>query len=96
MREKAEVIETSRSEAESKSRAEDDMRKQLWRAKSLGLRNSKNCLAKTRGVKADTKSAFSEAQARAKTETDIRGIFDRTRAAAMDKTKENTYVIEYW
>ena len=63
MREKAEGIEKTRAEEESESRAEDDKIKQVWRAKSLG--------AETRGVKPETKSAVSEAQARAKAETDI-------------------------
>ena len=34
-------IERVRDEAEAKARAKDDMRKILWRAKSLGLINSK-------------------------------------------------------
>ena len=42
MKEKAEGIERSRAEAEAKARTADDMRKQVWRAKSLGLRNYKN------------------------------------------------------
>ena len=62
-REKAEGIERDRAEEEAKARAEDDMIKQVWRAKSLG--------AETRGVKPETKSAVSEAQARSKAETDI-------------------------
>ena len=37
MREKAEGIERARVETEAKSRAEDDMRKQVWRAKSLDI-----------------------------------------------------------
>ena len=55
------------------------MIKQLWRTKSLG--------AKTRGVKPETKIAFSEAQAMAKAETDMESIVNRTRAAAKAKTK---------
>ena len=78
MREKTEVIERARAEEESKARAEDDMIKQVWRAKSLG--------AETRGFKSETKSAVSEAQARAKAETYIESIFKRTRAAANAKT----------
>ena len=58
------------------------MIKQVWRAKSLG--------AETRGVKPETKSAVSEAQARAKAETDIESIVKRTRAAAKAKTKANS------
>ena len=58
------------------------MIKQVWRTKSLG--------AKTRGVKPETKSAVSEAQARAKAETDIESIVKRTRASAKAKTKANT------
>ena len=42
MRDKAESIEISRGEAKAKARTEDDTTKQVWRAKSLGLRNSKN------------------------------------------------------
>ena len=57
------------------------MIKQVWRAKSLG--------AETRGVKPETKSVVSEAQARAKAETDIESIVKRTRAAAKAKTKAN-------
>ena len=38
-----------------------------------------------RGVKPETKIAVSEAQERAKAETDIRVIFNRTRAAATAK-----------
>ena len=48
---KAEGIERARAEEEAKARAEDDMIKQVWRAKSLG--------AETRGVKPETKSAVS-------------------------------------
>ena len=55
------------------------MIKQVWRAKSLG--------AETRGVKPETKILVSEAQVRAKAETDIESIFKRTRAAAKAKTK---------
>ena len=43
-----------------------------------------------RGVKPETKSAVSEAQTRAKAETDIRGIVKRTREAAKSKKKANT------
>ena len=82
MREKAEVIERTRDEEEAKARAEDDMIKQVWRAKSLG--------AKTREVKPETKNAVSEAQARAKAETDIKSIFKRMRAASKAKTKANS------
>ena len=42
MREKANGTERARAEAEAKASAEDDMRKQVWRAKFLSLRNSKN------------------------------------------------------
>ena len=42
MREKAGAIDRARDEAKAKARAEDDMRKQVWRAKSLGVINSKN------------------------------------------------------
>ena len=42
VREKAECIDIARAEAEAKARAEDYMRKQVWRAKFLGLINSKN------------------------------------------------------
>ena len=56
MRYKSEVIERARAEEEAKSRAKDDTIKQVWRAKSLG--------AETMGVNPETKSAFSEAQAR--------------------------------
>ena len=62
MRDKAEVIERVRAEAKAKARVEDDTRKQVWRANSLTLRNSKNRKAKTRGVKPETKRAVSEAQ----------------------------------
>ena len=41
MREKAEAIDRARDEAEAKARAEDDMIKQVWRTKSLGIRNPK-------------------------------------------------------
>ena len=58
MREKAEGIERARAEEESKARDEDDMIKQVWRAKSL--------VDETRRVKPETKSAVSELQARAK------------------------------
>ena len=81
MREKAEGIERARDEEEAKSKAGDDMIKQVWRAKSLG--------AKTRGGKPETKSAVSEAQSRANSETYIESIFKRTRAAAKAKTKAN-------
>ena len=40
MIDKAECIEIARTEEESKARAEDDMIKQVWRAKSLGPRLS--------------------------------------------------------
>ena len=63
MRYKAEGVERVRDEEEAKARAEDDMIKQVWRAKSLG--------AETRGVKPETKSAVSGDQARDKVETDI-------------------------
>ena len=55
------------------------MMKQVWRTKSLG--------AETRGVKPETKSAVSEAQARSNAETDIKSIVKRTRASANAKTK---------
>ena len=58
------------------------MIKQVWRAKSLG--------AEMRGVKPETKSAVSEAQERAKVETDIDSIVKRTRFAAKAKTKANS------
>ena len=58
------------------------MIKQVWRAKSFG--------ADTRGVKPETKIAVSEAQVRAKAETDIESIVKRTRAAAKAKTKANS------
>ena len=82
MREKAEGIERAMAEEEAKARAEYDMIKQVWRAKSLG--------AKTRGVKPETKSAVSEAQARAKAETDTESIVKRTRAAAKAKAKADS------
>ena len=82
MREKAEGIERARAEEEAKTRAEDDIIKQVWRAKSLG--------AETRGVKPETKSVVSEAQARAKAETGIYSIVKRTRAVAKAKTKANS------
>ena len=90
MIEKAKCIYRERAESEAKVRAKDDMRKQVWRAKYLGLRNSKNSYAETREVKPDTKSAVSEGQAMAKAETDIKGIVNRTRAAKNSKTKVNT------
>ena len=37
MREKAKGIERDRDEAKAKARAKDDMRKQVWRAKPLGI-----------------------------------------------------------
>ena len=40
-----------------------------------------------RGVKPETKSAVSVTQARAKVETDIKGIVERTRSATKAKTK---------
>ena len=58
------------------------MIKQVWRAKSLG--------AETRGVKPETKIVVSEAQARAKSKTDIESIFNRTRDAAKARTKANS------
>ena len=79
IREKAEGIERVRAEEEAKTRAEDDMIKQVWGAKSLG--------AETRGFKPEAKSAVSEAQVRAKAETDIESIVKRTRAPAKSKTK---------
>ena len=82
MREKAEGIERARAEEYEKSRAEDDMIKRVWRSKFLG--------AETRGVKSETKSAVSDAQARAKAETGIESIVKRTRAAAKAKTKANS------
>ena len=82
MRENAEGIERKRAEEESKARVKDDTIKQVWSAKSLG--------AKTRGVKPETKSAVSEAQVRAKAETDIESIVKRTRAAAKAKAKANS------
>ena len=57
------------------------MIKQVWREKSLG--------DKTRKIKPETKSAVSEAQARANAETDIESIVKRTRAAAKAKTNAN-------
>ena len=81
MIEKAESIEIARAEEEEKATAEDDMIKQVWRAKSLG--------SETRGVEPETKSAVSEAQVRAKAETDIESIVKRTRAAAKAKTMAN-------
>ena len=66
MRYKYKGIERAMAEAEAKSRAEYGMRKQVWRAKSLGLRNSTNSSAEIRGVKPDKKSAVGEAQAKAK------------------------------
>ena len=78
-REKAEGIEIARAEEKAKSRAKDDMIKQVWREKSLR--------AETRGVEPETKSAVSEAQVRAKVETDIESIVKRTRAAAKAKKK---------
>ena len=82
MRDKSEGIDRARSEEEAKVRAEDDMIKQVWRAKSLG--------AETRGVKPDTKSVVSEDHARSKAETDIEAIVKRRRAAAKAKTKANS------
>ena len=41
MRDKSEGIARSRAEASEKARAEDDMRKQVWRENSLALINSK-------------------------------------------------------
>ena len=68
-----------RAEEEANARAEDDMIKQVCKAKSPG--------AETRGVKPETKSAVSESQVRAKAETDIESIIKRMRAAAKSKTK---------
>ena len=82
MKEKAEGIERARAEEVAKARAEDDMIKQVWRAKYL--------VAKTRVVNPETKSAVSEAQVRARSETDIESIVKRTRAAAKVKTKANS------
>ena len=82
MKEKAEGIERSRAEEEAKLRANDDMIKQVWREKSLGV--------ETRGVKPETKSAVSDAQARSKAETNIYSIVKRTRAAAKAKKKANS------
>ena len=42
MREKAKGIERARAESKAKERAKDVMRKQVWKAKSLFLRNYKN------------------------------------------------------
>ena len=58
------------------------MIKQIWREKSLG--------AKTRGVKPETKSAVSEAQARSKAENYIESIVKRMRAAEKAKTNANS------
>ena len=58
MREKAEGKERVRDQEAEKARAEDDMIKQVWRAKYLG--------SKTRWVNTETKSAVSEAQASSK------------------------------
>ena len=82
MKEKAEGIERSRAEEEGKLRAKDDMIKQVWRAKSLGV--------ETRVVKPETKSVVSEAQARSKAETNIDSIVNRTRAVAKAKTNANS------
>ena len=81
MREKAEGIERARAKEEAKARSEDNMIKQVWREKSLR--------AETRGVEPETKSAVSEAQVRAKAETDMESIVKRTRAATKAKTKAN-------
>ena len=62
MREKVEVIERVRAEDEAKERSKDDTRKQVWREKSLSLRNSKNNEAEARRVKPETKIAVIEAQ----------------------------------
>ena len=86
---KAKGIERARAEAEANARDEDDMRKQAWREKSFGLKSSKNSKAETRGVKPETKIVVSKAQARTKTESDIRGTVRRKRAAAKAKTKAN-------
>ena len=42
------------------------------------------------GFKPETKSAVSEAEARAKAETDIESVVKRTRDAAKAKTKANS------
>ena len=42
MREKTEGIDRERDESKAKARAEDDIRKQVWREKSLGLIKYKN------------------------------------------------------
>ena len=42
------------------------------------------------GVKPEIKSVVSEAQVRAKAETDIESIFKRNRAVAKAKTKANS------
>ena len=55
------------------------MIKQVCRAKSLG--------AETGGVKPETKRVVSEAQERAKAETDIESIVKRKRAASKAKNK---------
>ena len=49
-----------------------------------------------RGVKPETKIVVSESQTRYKAETNIRGIVERTRAAAKAKTKANTSFIVCW
>ena len=41
MRDKAEGIDRARDESEAKSISEYDMRKQVWKEKSFGLRNYK-------------------------------------------------------
>ena len=42
MREKVQGVDRERAEAKAKARAEDVIIKEIWRAKYLGLRNSKN------------------------------------------------------
>ena len=42
MIEKAKSIERARAGTKAKAMSEDDMRKQVWMAKSLGLINPKN------------------------------------------------------
>ena len=80
--ERMRAVAKSRENVKAEVRDEDDMIKQVWRAKSLG--------AETRGVKPETKSAVSEDQARAKAETDIESIVKRKRAASTAKIKANS------
>ena len=42
MIDKDQGIDKERDKSEEKARAKDDMRKKVWRYKSLGLRSSKN------------------------------------------------------